>query len=190
MQVTLEPLTAARLPEFEALLGGSEFGGCFCAVWTSFGEDWGARCADPARPNLLATTRDLGSGRRVGYFVREGREVVAWTGSGPKTEFPLLATKLGSRLTPSAATTWSVGCLAVRAAHRGRGLPAAIVAAVLDEARRAGAVCVEAYPVRPFHEPRVYRGTVGVFERAGFVELGAERDGPHEIVVMRRGLTS
>jgi GNAT superfamily N-acetyltransferase len=188
MELVLEPLAPRRLDEFAALLGGGEFGGCFCAVWTSFGDDWAARCADPARPNLAATARDLAAGRRVGYFVRDGGEVVAWTGSGPKTEFPLLATKLGSRLTPSVATTWSVGCLAVREAHRGRRLGAAIVEAVVDEARRAGAACVEAYPVRPFHEPRVYRGTVGVYERAGFAEAGAEKDGEHEIVLMRRAL--
>ena len=28
-----------RLLAFRGLLAGDEFGGCFCAVWTSFGED-------------------------------------------------------------------------------------------------------------------------------------------------------
>src|SRR5688572_8346051 len=101
MLLTLEPLTAARLPEFRALLGGDEFGGCFCAVWTSFGSDWESRCGDSAQPNFAITARDVLAGRRAGYFVHDGPDVVAWTGAGPKTSFPLLATKLGSRLSPS-----------------------------------------------------------------------------------------
>jgi hypothetical protein len=52
MGVRLERLTIDRLGAFRDLLAGDEFGGCFCAVWTSFGDDWTARCADPARPNL------------------------------------------------------------------------------------------------------------------------------------------
>jgi GNAT superfamily N-acetyltransferase len=113
---------------------------------------------------------------------------VAWTGSGPKGEFPLLATKLASRPTPSDGATWAVGCLAVRAAHRGRGLADEVVAAVIEEARRAGASAVEAYPVRPFHEPRVYRGTEGLYRRAGFVQAGVEKDGAHEVLLMRLSL--
>jgi GNAT superfamily N-acetyltransferase len=188
MGVRLERLTTARLSDFRALLGGPEFGGCFCAVWTSFGDDWASRCADPQQPNYQRTARDLAAGRHVGFLVHEGAELIAWTGAGPKDSFPLMASKLGSRLTPSDERTWAVGCIAVREAHRGRKVADAVVAAVVEEARRTGAASVEAYPVRPFHEPRVYRGTEALYRRAGFVEAGAERDGPHEVLLMRRAL--
>ena len=53
--IDLESLTAHNFDAFTSLLGGSEFGGCFCAVWTAFGDDWVSRCGDPSRPNLAVT---------------------------------------------------------------------------------------------------------------------------------------
>ncbi len=44
---------------------------------------------------------------------------------------------------------------------------------------------LESYPVRPFHEPRVFRGTYQLYKRLGFAEVGSENDGDYEIVLMR-----
>lgn len=88
MQVKLTPLDVSNLELFETLLGGPEFGGCFCAVWTSFDQTWTKRCKDPAKPNFSITQQDVFKGRKAGFFVHSGNDLIGWTGAGPKTEFP------------------------------------------------------------------------------------------------------
>lgn len=181
----LEPLTNKSLKLFRDLLGSSDFGGCFCAVWTSYGQDWTKRCNDPAQPNYFTTERLVNQGHHVGYLVFDNDELVGWTGSGPKTAFPQLETKLGSRLSSFSPKTWSVGCLAVPETHRGKKLSERIVAALILEARIHNSEVVEAYPIRPFHEPRIFRGTHSLYQRMGFEEVGSEKDGEFDIVLMR-----
>lgn len=188
MSLRLRALRPADLGAFEALLGGTGFGGCFCAVWCHHGPDWGARCADPARPNLAATAADVRAGRRAGFLVELAGAVVAWTGAGPWSEFPGLDRRLGARLVPPEERAWVLGCLALAPAVRGRGLGEDIVRAVLDAARGAGAAHVDAFPTRPWDEPRSYRGALSTYGRLGFEERGAEADGEAEIVWVRRVL--
>jgi hypothetical protein len=188
MEIQLKALTVENLDAFRNLLGSSEFGGCFCAVWTSFGEDWQKRCSDRSQPNYFQTAKDLESGRQVGYLVYSGKQLVGWTGSGPKTSFPLLKTKLGSRLSTFSNKAWSIGCLAVASEFRVKNLSEKIVCAVLREAQERGAKVVEAYPVRPFDEARIYRGSYQLFQRLGFKEIGSEKDGAFDILLLEYSL--
>lgn len=185
MTLRLEPLKPEKLDTFRELLGSNDFGGCFCAVWTSHSDDWVSRCNDKAQPNFFITKRNVEAGKHAGYFVYQGNSLVGWTGSGPKTTFPFLKTKLGSRLSEFSDNIWSVGCLSVRETFRGKGISDLIVRSIIEEARSAGAVALEAYPTRPFHEPRIFRGTYQLYKRLGFIEQGTERDGDYEIVLMR-----
>ena len=184
MKLTLQPLTSEKLDVFKALLGSKDFGGCFCAVWTSHSDDWISRCTDQTQPNFFITKRNVDEGRHVGFLVYRGTDLVGWTGSGPKTDFPFLKTKLGSRLSSFSSELWSVGCLAIAESYRGNGLADLVVQAVAEEARAKGAISLEAYPTRPFHEPRLFRGTYQLYKRLGFVETGAEKDDDYEIVLM------
>ena len=191
--LSLEPLDEANLSTFAALLSGRGFGGCFCAVWTAHGSDWAQRCANPAKPNLEETTRRVLAGEHVGFLVwaaGEGsRRLVAWTGAGPKRGFPLLATKLGSRLSPTSAEVWSIGCLAIASEERGQGLSLGVVQALAQEAARQGASAIEAYPTDPWDEPRSYRGARSTFARAGFQVVARDPDGGSQILLMRLELT-
>lgn len=184
----LEALGPDGLDAFAELLGRPDFGGCFCAVWTHFGPDWGTRCADPSRPNLVATRHDVDAGRKPGFLVWRDRELVGWTGAGPRSELPALATRLGSRRS-DASGAWAIGCLAIPRAYRGQGLADDIVDALIARARSGGAACIEAFPVRPWDERRSYRGSARLFTRHGFREIAAEADGDFEILLMRRELT-
>ena len=190
MTIELRPLKPDQLDDFKKLLGSSDFGGCYCAVWTAYGTDWEARCADQLTPNFSSTAKRVTAGEHAGYLVYENNELVGWTGSGPKTHFPLLQSKLGSRLSDFCEETWSIGCIAVKTEFRGRGLADEIVAAVVDLAQENRATRIEAYPVRPFHEPRVYRGTEGLFRRQGFVKKSAEADDEFQILLMSREIES
>ena len=190
LRVTLTPLTEANFDAFASLLGRPDFGGCFCAVWTSHDAGWGARCADPERPNLEATRRDLAAGRRPGYLVHLDGELAAWTGSGPKKEFPLLRDRAGARLSDEwGDDAWCIGCLAIAETHRGRGAAARVVEAVLEEARRGGARTVEAYPTNPWDEPRSYRGAQSTYAKLGFQEAAGESVGEADILLMVYGIT-
>lgn len=188
MTLTLRPLKQDNLDAFRRLLGSSEFGGCFCAVWTSHGDDWGKRCQDPLQPNFTITQANVAQGKHVGYLVYQGEQLVAWTGSGPKAAFPFLSVKLGSRLSDCSETTWSIGCLAVAKEFRGKGLADAIVRATIEVAQRNGARTLESYPVRPFDESRVFRGTESLYRRLGFTEIASDRDSNHEILLMKLDL--
>ena len=186
--LTLEALTVQKLDTFRELLGSSEFGGCFCAVWTSYSDDWASRCGDKAQPNFFITKKNVEDGRHAGFLIYQGTDLVGWTGSGPKISFPFLKTKLGSRLSEFSSNTWSIGCLAVKESFRGKGIADSIVKTVIEQARNNGAKAIEAYPVRPFHEPSIFRGTTRLYERLGFAEAGADKDGEHEVVLMRLAL--
>ncbi|WP_243222587.1 GNAT family N-acetyltransferase [Microbacterium proteolyticum] len=67
---------------------------------------------------------------------------------------------------------WAVSCFVVRKAHRGQGLMKELLHAAVSTAREAGARIVEAYPLDPTVAKRsanqLYRGTVSMFEEAGF----------------------
>lgn len=187
---TLKPLTPAELPAFRALLGGPDFGGCFCAVWHAFDENWVPRCQDPTQPNFAVTEKLVRAGGHAGYFIHEGPELIGWTGSGPKPGFPLLKEKLASRLTGMSPDVWSIGCLSIRERFRGHGYADRVVESLTELAISRGARWLEAYPVRPTHEPRLYRGTERLYARLGFAVAGAEKDGEHEVLLMRRELKS
>ncbi len=180
----LEPLTPAGLDTFAELLGASCFGGCFCAVWTSHDDTWAARCAYPSRPNLALTRAAVLAGRRAGYFVHADGALAGWIGAGPRTEFPLLEQKLGSRLGTHDAQTWAIGCLSFLPRFRGAGLAAHAVTDTIKLARDAGATHVEAYPTRPWDEPRSYRGAHTMYARLGFEIRSTDRDGDAEILLM------
>lgn len=186
--VCLRALDAQGLDAFAQLLGSACFGGCFCAVWTSHDDTWGQRCADPRRPNLAITRRDVLEGRKPGFFVHVNDELAGWVGAGPRDAFPLLETKLASRLGDHTPAAWAVGCLAFLPEHRGTGLAPLVVEAVADLALEAGAQQLEAYPTRPWDEPRSYRGALSMYDRLGFVEAAAEPDGDAEIILMVRAL--
>jgi hypothetical protein len=85
MSLRLEALRDDKLDTFRSLLGSREFGGCFCAVWTTYGDDWLQRCEDKTQPNFFTTKKNIEDGSHVGYFVYQGDDLVGWTGSGPKT---------------------------------------------------------------------------------------------------------
>ncbi|MCA9570232.1 MAG: GNAT family N-acetyltransferase [Myxococcales bacterium] len=171
------------LPAFGRVLGSPGFGGCFCAVWTDFGPDWSARCSDPSRPNLALTEASVRAGRRPGFLlVRDGANV-GWLGGGPRAELPAMATRLASRRGREDA--WVIGCLALLPEARGSGLASEAVRAFVEIARSAGAPVVEAFPTRPWDEPRSYRGSERLYRSLGFEEVLAEPDAESAILLYR-----
>ena len=44
---------------------------------------------------------------------------------------------------------------------------------------------MEAYPTRPWDEPRSFRGSEATYRALGFEVVGSEKDGASEILLMR-----
>ena len=68
---------------------------------------------------------------------------------------------------------WSIVCFVVGRAARGRGVAGKLLGAAIAYARDHGATTLEAYPVdlqtgERIASANVYRGTLTMFERAGF----------------------
>jgi GNAT superfamily N-acetyltransferase len=77
---------------------------------------------------------------------------------------------------------WSIVCFVVGRRSRGRGVARALLAAGIDYARQQGATTLEAYPVEVpdggrIPSANVYRGTLSMFEEAGF-DVVARRQAP------------
>ena len=184
MEITLRPLEPSGLPAFVALHDRPCFGGCYCAVWTAIGPDWSARCA-ARTPNRQEIVDRIERGEHVGFLVERAGVVVGWTGSGPRAGFPRLHERKGARIAPAAPTDWIVGCLAFVPEVRGQGLADAVLDELIAIAWAAGATCIDAFPVRPWDEPRSYRGSVGLYLRHGFVQIAEEPDEASAILVLR-----
>ena len=75
-------------------------------------------------------------------------EVAGWCGFGPRPRLPRLE---HSKTIPKIddLPVWSILCFNVRVGYRRKGVAAALLAGVVDYARRSGAPGVEAYPIDP-----------------------------------------
>lgn len=186
MSIALQALDPAGLDAFLDLHDRACFGGCYCAVWTAFGPDWGARCTarTPNRDHVVAAVE---AGEHRGYLVRHD-SWTGWVGAGPRRCFPGVERRAGARLYPAGPDDWILGCLALPPEARGTGAAHAVVEAVISEANAAGARSIHAFPVRPWDEPRSYRGSERLYTAHGFVVVGTEDVGGSVVVVLRRRL--
>ncbi len=181
----LESLSLKNFDSFSTLLSRTEFGGCYCAVWRSYDQTWIQRCKDPSRPNLKLTRDFFDQGLHMGFLVYENDELIGWTGSGVKTDFPILKEKLASRLTPFTSHIWSIGCIAIKENHRGKSKSKQIIEAVIMKAKEVKAEYIEAYPIEPWEESRSYRGSKKNYLNLGFEEFAYENDGSSKVLSMR-----
>ena len=162
------PATADRWADVRAVLDGRGEQGCWCQAWR--GRDTVAKATGESRTATLQ--RQMKDGPPPpGYLAYLDGVPVGWVGTGVRTETPRL---VNSRTIPAIddLPVWSIGCFRIRPGHRRRGIATALLAAVIDAARRAGAPGVEAYPIDPggrrVDAGFAYVGLVSMFDAAGF----------------------
>ena len=163
------PATSDRWDDVRELLGGSGERGCWCQSWR--GKDDEARAAGESRPQTLQRQMAAADPPPPGYVAYLDGIPVGWVGVSVRTRTPRL---VSSRTIPAIddLPVWSVGCFQIRPGYRRRGIARALLDAVVDAARRAGAPGVEAYPIDP-KGGRVevgagYVGIASMFDAAGF----------------------
>ena len=178
--LAIEPLTPDRFHDVATLFEeGGDPKWCWCAYFRVRGVDFSSG-AKARHRSVLQTATDDGArlGRAPGLVAYDAEGPVGWISLGPREDYERLA---HSRvLAPvDERPVWSIVCFVVARRARGRGVANALLEAGIAFARDHGATTVEAYPVevpegRRISSSDVYRGTLTMFERAGF-EVVARR---------------
>lgn len=176
----IQPLTSDRLRDLAALFGqGGDPKWCWCAFYRVRGIDFRSATAAKNRKVLERHTRTTArEDRAPGLVAYRDGEVIGWVSVGPRSDY--------ERLTYSRVLgpvddkpVWSVVCFVVARHARGQGVAIALLAAAVDYARGHGARWLEAYPADPaggrIPAASAYKGTLALFERAGFKEVARRR---------------
>ena len=163
------PATLDRWDDVKELLGASGEVGCWCQSWR--GKDEVAKASGETRPETLKRQMTATDPPSPGYIAYLEGLPVGWVGVSVRATTPRL---VGSRTIPAIddLPVWSIGCFQIRPGYRRRGIARALLGAVVEAARAAGAPGVEAYPIDPEgRRVEVGAGFVGIasmFDAAGF----------------------
>ncbi len=119
--------------------------------------------------------------RAPGLIAYRGGSAVGWVSLGPREDYDRLEhSRLLGRL--DERPVWSIVCFVVAKSARGEGIALALLDAAIAYAREHGATLLEAYPVDTggtrIHSAYAYRGTLSMFERAGFEVVARRRLNP------------
>lgn len=172
--LTIEPLTPDRFADVAALFEeGGDPKWCWCAYFRVRGVDF-SNAAKVRHRAVLETAVDDGAalGRAPGLVAYEADSAVGWISIGPREDYERLAHS--KVLAPvDERPVWSIVCFVVARRARGHGVARALLDAGISYARDHGATTLEAYPVEIPEGSRiassdVFRGTLAMFERAGF----------------------
>lgn len=167
-KIDVVPATVDRWTDVLSVLDVTGERGCLCQPWR--GKDAVEKAEGLDRPQRLRRQME-GDSPAPGFVAYIDGEAVGWVGVAVRTEAPRL---LNSRTIPLVddQPVWSIGCFRIRAGFRRRGVATALLRAVVDAARRAGAPGVEAYPIDPGgRRVEVGAGFVGIasmFDAEGF----------------------
>jgi GNAT superfamily N-acetyltransferase len=178
MKLTIRPLTRERWPALENLFNdGSACNRCWCMYWR-IGSAYRKR---PRGRNKAALREIVTLGPPPGLLAFDGDLAVGWCQLTPRAALPWLDREW--RLERVDATpVWSLSCFYVRKGYRRRGVTAALIAAALKAARRAGAPALESYPLDATLTPSASgTGYASTFARAGFKTV-ARRVPPRPIM--------
>jgi len=166
------PVTTERWDDLEMLFGPrGAVGGCWCMLWRCRRAEFDA---NKGVGNRLALKARIEGGDVPGILVYRDGQPAGWCSIAPRAAFPAL--ERSRILKPvDAQPVWSISCLFVPRAWRGRGVGDDLIAAVVAHAKASGALIVEAYPVEPktvsMPAAFAWTGFAQSFTRAGFVEV-------------------
>lgn len=167
------PLTRDRLPDLATLFGeGGDPKWCWCAFYRVRNVDFQTAKPETNRAVLeRAVDETRAEERAPGLIAYRDRDPIGWVSLGPRDDYERL--QHSKILAPvDDRPVWSIVCFVVSRRARRQGVAHALLEAAVDYARDHGATLLEAYPVETDGErvpaASAYKGTVTMFERAGF----------------------
>ena len=173
--LTIVPLTPERLDDLAELFaepGDPRW--CWCAsyrVRRAIGRV-------PPSENRAVLTEATERGPAPGLIAYRDDRAIGWVSLGPRENYPRLAYEKVLRPVDD-RPVWSIVCFVIARRERGRGLGGVLLEAAIEHARANGATTLEAYPVDTggahIPPPQAYKGTLAMFQRAGFVEVARRR---------------
>ena len=180
MHVEIHPLPPDRFADLAALFAqGGDPKWCWCAFYRVRGMDFSTATATENRRVLeRAADETAGDGRAPGLVAYRDGEAVGWVSVGPRADYERLAhSKVLAAV--DERPVWSIVCFVVARRARKQGIAIALLEAAVGYARHHGATLLEAYPVdtsgRRVSAATAYKGTLAMFERAGFTVVARRR---------------
>ena len=127
------------------ILGGNGDRGCWCQAPRGRAVGYGKTEPGVRREALRDQLEEEPPAGMLAYV--DG-EVAGWCGFAPRPRLPRLE---HSRTIPKVddLAVWSILCFNIRVGYRRKGVASALLAGVVDYARRSGAPGLEAYPIDP-----------------------------------------
>ena len=172
IELDIKPLTPELMDDMGAVLRGSWGSTCWCMYprWTEPQMREEAKGGERGPRRKAAMTELAGRAVAPGLMAFEGDQPVGWIAIAPRDELTRVAR---SRATPPVddEPVWVIPCVAVRRAHRGRGIALALIEAAVNYAGQQGASAVEAYPRAGGErtgDDNAFFGTEEMFSRVGF----------------------
>lgn len=191
--VDVQPLTAERWDDFEALFTSAAIPGrCWC-MWQR-GTQKNA-IENRGEGNRTAMRGKVEEGEDVGLLAYADGVPAAWCSIGPRSAFgrlsrsPALTAAEGSE---PPEKVWSTVCYFVHRDYRHAGLAHELLRAAVEYARERGAEAFEGYPVKPrdkrIDTPSAFPGTSAMFVQAGFSPVPSRAPDRSIQMIMRRRL--
>jgi ribosomal protein S18 acetylase RimI-like enzyme len=179
MDLEIVPLTPARLDDLASLFEqGGDPKWCWCAYFRVRGRSW-SNSTPAANRALLGELAERASA--PGLVAYRADHAVGWVSLGPREDYERLA--YSTVLTPvDDRPVWSIVCFVVGRRERGQGVANALLDATVEHARANGATTLEAYPTDTggsrIASASAFRGTLSMFERAGFTVVARRHAQP------------
>ncbi len=178
MQLTIQPLSPALGQTYCDYLSGLDFtatphwDSCFCRFYhqTCSQQEWMARTLEENRAEAL---REIEAGNMRGYLAFDVETCVGWCNASDLEKLPRLhddtaELRRGKRIGCTI-------CFVIHPDYRGKGIARQLLARAVSDFRAEGYDAVLALPVEAEHAPqRRYRGTLRMFQEAGFTEIKSE----------------
>lgn len=169
--MAIEVRPATEFDDVAAVLGPKrpDANVCWCLSYRLRSSKENRELVGPARGKRVRelVTQPLAPG----VLAYDGDEVVGWAAVHPRADTSFATNRKIPHVDD--LDVWSVWCIKVRPGHRKGGLSHHLLAGAVEFARANGADAIEGYPVDNRGEKvdltMAYVGTVGVFEKAGFV---------------------
>ncbi|MDR2686147.1 MAG: GNAT family N-acetyltransferase [Oscillospiraceae bacterium] len=197
MNLTIEPLTPALAADFfdffdnRAFTDDSSEGPCYCTRFqmTARQENAAFKGCEGAERFMCALRKvaegQITSGVLRGYLAFADGLAIGWCNANDKANLPRKSGN-GARVhAPAKKREKAVLCFEIAPEFRGKGVAAALLSRVCEDAKAEGYLAVEGFPrLRDERYEWDFTGPVRLYEKLGFVEAGQRG----ETVVMRKAL--